>query len=109
MPMTMPSTMLLGMKTTISVTGDVRDRLARLARRHGRSLGEEIAALVEAAEAAAFWDRVAEGYADMQERGLAVVMHDDYPEYAHLRVGALPAEGEHNDDAKPAARARRRA
>ena len=84
------------MKTTISVSGDVRDRLARLARQHGRSLGEEIAALVDAAEAAAFWDGVTQGYAETYERDLAVVVHDEYPEYAHLRVGPLPAEGEHN-------------
>jgi hypothetical protein len=42
-----------------------------------------------------FWDRVAQGYAD--ERRLAMVRHDDYPEYALQRVGPIPAEGAHND------------
>jgi hypothetical protein len=55
---------------------------------------------VEAAEAAEFWDEVAKGYAETYERDLAVVVHDEYPEYAHLRIGPLPAEGEHNDDTK---------
>jgi hypothetical protein len=96
------------MKTTISVSGEVRDRLASLAHRHGRSLGEQIEAMLEAAEATAFWDRVAQGYADASERGLTAVVHDDYPEYAHLRVGPIPAEGEHNEDSKPFARARRK-
>lgn len=36
--------------TTVEIDEQVRDRLRALAQRHGRNLGEEIAALVERAE-----------------------------------------------------------
>lgn len=40
---------------TIRADRRVRDRLARLAARHGHSLGQELAELVEAAEEDAWW------------------------------------------------------
>jgi hypothetical protein len=100
--------MLMTMKTTVSLDSGVRDRLAALAIHHGRTMGEEIAAMVAVAEEREFWDEVSARYADIQAAGMDVVVHDDYPEYAHLRVGDVPAEGEHND-ATPAAKRRRRA
>jgi hypothetical protein len=100
--------MLIGMKTTVSLDSGVRDRLAALAIRHGRTMGEEIASMVEATEAQEFWNEVTTRYADVQAAGMDVVVHDDYPEYAHLKVGDVPAEGEHNDPA-PTPKRRRRA
>jgi hypothetical protein len=94
MPARMPISMLTGMKTTVSLTDEVRDRLAALAARHGRTMGEEIAAMVERAEYDVFWADVEAGY---EGGGMRVVIHDDYPEYAHLRRPDVPAEGEHND------------
>jgi len=104
MAVTMPASMLAGMKTTVSLTDEVRNRLAALAARHGRTMGEEIAAMVERAEYDVFWADVALGY----EGAMRVVVHDDYPEYAHLRRPDVPAEGEHNDPpvAQPARRRR---
>src|SRR5262252_4059217 len=72
----MPASMLAGMKTTVSLTDEVRNRLAALAARHGRTMGEEIAAMVERAEYDVFWADVALGY----EGAMRVVVHDDYPE-----------------------------
>jgi len=108
MAQTMAYAMLVAMKTTVSLDGDVRDRLAALAARHRRTMGDQIAAMVEAAEKREFWDRVSSGYADVQTVGGDVVIHDDYPEYAHLRVGEIPAEGDHNVELPTPAKARRR-
>jgi hypothetical protein len=83
----------------------VRDRLALLAARHGRTMGEQIAVMVERAEYDLFWSDAAAGYDD----GSRVVVHDDYPEYAHLRRPDVAAEGQHNDPPAAARRRRRRA
>jgi len=109
MALTMAYAMLVAMKTTVSLDAGVRDRLAALAARHRRTMGEQIAAMVEAAEERDFWDRVSSGYAEIQAVGADVVIHDDYREYAHLRVGEIPSEGEHNEEAPPKARRRRTA
>jgi predicted transcriptional regulator len=108
MPRAMPIDMLVAMKTTVSLESSLRDRLAELAARHGRTMGEQIAAMVEVAEGHDFWDRVSAGYADLAQ-GVEVVVHDDYPEYAHLRVGRIAAEGEHNEPDRKPRRARRAA
>jgi hypothetical protein len=67
-------------------------------------LGEEIAALAEAANERDFWDGVSAGYADVQWATGPEVVQDEYPEYAHLGVGDIPAEGPHNE-APPSAAA----
>jgi predicted transcriptional regulator len=105
--MAMPKTMLDGMKTTVSLTDEVRNRLAALAARNGRTMGEEIAAMVDRAEYDVFWADVAAGYDDAASAGVPMVVHDDYPEYAHMRRPEVPAEGAHNEPA-PATRPRRR-
>ncbi|MGH3680026.1 MAG: hypothetical protein ACRDT2_07215 [Natronosporangium sp.] len=52
------------MKTTITVDSTVRDRLSALVHHHHhRALGDELAALLDDAEARHFWERVSEGYA----------------------------------------------
>jgi hypothetical protein len=93
----MPKAILLTMETTVSLDGGIRDRLVALATRHGCTTEEEIAAMVAAAEEREFWDEVSTRYADIQAAGTDVVLHDDYPEYAHLRVGDVAAEGKHSD------------
>jgi hypothetical protein len=79
------------MKTTVSLDSDLRDRLAASAARHNRTMAEEIEALLEAADEREFWVNVQRGYAVGD-----VMIDDDYPEYAHLSVGKIPAEGAHN-------------
>jgi hypothetical protein len=82
-------------KTTISVDSRVRDRLAALAARHGRPLGEEIEVLLDIAEQGEFWLRVSAGYA----HDPAVAAHDEFPEYADLPVSPpLPTPPEMLDD-----------
>jgi hypothetical protein len=83
------------MKTTISVSTRTRDRLAALASRHERTLGDQLDALLDEAEDRAYWDDVSAGYAALPPE-LDVVVADEYPEYAHHRVGPIPADGEHN-------------
>jgi len=95
MPASMPIDMLLSMKTTISVSTRTRDRLAALASRHERTLGEQLDALIDEAEERAYWDDVSAGYAALP-RGLDIVVADEYPEYAEHRVGPIPADGDHN-------------
>ncbi len=109
MPLVMAIAMLSGMKTTVSLDTETRDRLAALATLHGRTMGEQIAAMVEAAEDQDFWNQVSRGYADIQAVGADVVVHDDYPEYAHLSAGEIPAEGDHNEEPPPRTRRRRTA
>ena len=46
--------------TTLKLDDSVRDRLRTLAHRHGRTMGEEVAALVSQAEQAELWT----GYRD---------------------------------------------
>jgi len=99
--------MLSGMKTTISLDAAVRDRLASLAVRHGRTMGEQIVVMIEAAEEQEFWVNVSAGYADIAAGGVEIVVHDDYPEYAHLRVEPVAAEGGHNAPDTPPTRGRR--
>jgi macrodomain Ter protein organizer (MatP/YcbG family) len=43
------------MDTTLKISVEARDRLRVLANRHGRTLGEEVAALVEAEEQRQMW------------------------------------------------------
>jgi hypothetical protein len=52
--------------TTIKVDTAVRDRLAALAKASGRTLGQEVAALVERAEQGSFWDDIAHDYDRLQ-------------------------------------------
>jgi PemK-like, MazF-like toxin of type II toxin-antitoxin system len=78
----MPKDVLVGMaKTTISLDTTVRDRLAALARRHGRPLGEELAVLLHYAEGREFWDEVSVGCAhpDPSEEPA-----EEFPEYRAL-------------------------
>ena len=75
--------MLSGMaKTTISVDSEVRDRLAALAEKHGRPMGEEISLLIDLAEARDFWTEVSVGYSHGAADETSDV--DEFPEYAHL-------------------------
>lgn len=89
--------MLVGMaKTTISIESMIRDRLAALAARHGRPLGEEIAVLLDIAERQDFWLQVSAGYAHDPATGHA---DDDFPEYADLPPSpSLPTPPEMLDD-----------
>jgi hypothetical protein len=86
------------MKTTVSLEAELRDRLAALAARRGRTMGAQIAAMVQAAEEEDFWDGVSAGYAETGRTNLDVVVNDDYPEHAHLRVGDIHAQGAHNEE-----------
>jgi antitoxin MazE7 len=52
--------------TTIKVDTAVRDRLAALAKESGRTLGQEVAVLVERAEQGSFWDDIAHDYERLQ-------------------------------------------
>jgi hypothetical protein len=92
--------MLNGMKTTISVSARTRDRLAALASRHGRTLGEQLDVLIDEAEERTFWADVSHGYAAVPS-GLDVVVDDEYPEYSQHRVGPIAAEGDHNAASEP--------
>jgi hypothetical protein len=53
--------------TTIKVDMDVRDRLAGRARRHGRSAGDELAALMDRIEAIEAWSQAATDYDTLPE------------------------------------------
>jgi hypothetical protein len=55
--------------TTMKVTKDVRDRLAKLARRHDRSLGAELTAMVALAEEREWWQGAGEAVARLQADG----------------------------------------
>lgn len=59
--------------TTIKVDSAVRDRLAVLAERDGRSLGDEVAALVALRERQQWFDRLRQAVDSMTE--------DDWAEY----------------------------
>lgn len=50
----------------MKVASDVRNRLARLASRHGRPLGAELAALVAAAEEREWWQAAEEAAARLE-------------------------------------------
>lgn len=52
--------------TTMKVTTELRDRLARLARRHDRSLGAELSAIVALAEEREWWQAVEAAAARLQ-------------------------------------------
>jgi hypothetical protein len=95
MPIGMPLGMLMSMKTTIGVSTKTRDRLAALASRHERTLGEQLDALIDEAEERAYWDDVSAGYSALPI-GLDIVVADEYPEYAEHHVGPILADGDHN-------------
>jgi hypothetical protein len=53
--------------TTIKVDTHVRDRLAGRARRHGRSAGDELAALLDRMDAIEAWSQAATDYDALPE------------------------------------------
>lgn len=76
--------MLRGMaKTTISVDTKTRDRLAELANRHHRPLGEELAALLDDAERRDFWNGIAQSYERPHEQPYDAA--EEFPEYRDLK------------------------
>ncbi|HZN72507.1 MAG TPA: hypothetical protein VFC00_12625 [Micromonosporaceae bacterium] len=74
--------------TKVEIDDQVRDRLRALAQRHGRNMGEEIAALVELAEQADMW----QGYRGAMD-GLSPAIRSDSD--AHARAALLAATEEH--------------
>jgi predicted transcriptional regulator len=84
--------------TTIRVESEVRDRLAALATAHGRSLGEELAAILDDLT----WRQIAEDYQRLSEGELAdyleeagTVMSADLDELAASAAEEYP---EYNPD-----------
>jgi hypothetical protein len=53
--------------TTIKVDTDVRDRLAVRARHHGRTAGDELAAMMDRLEAIEAWSQAATDYDALPE------------------------------------------
>jgi hypothetical protein len=53
--------------TTIKVDTGVRDRLAKLARRNGRTAGDELAALLDRMDAIEAWSQAATDYDTLPE------------------------------------------
>lgn len=94
----MPDVMLQAMaKTTISVDVKTRDRLAALANRHHRPLGEELAALLDEAERRDFWAEVSAGYQLQPAEPYDAA--DEFPEYRDMTgPGALPTPPDLADD-----------
>jgi hypothetical protein len=56
----------MGAMTTMKLSVDVRDRLMALATTHGRTLGAELAALVEEAEERDWWGNAKQAAARLQ-------------------------------------------
>ena len=66
--------------TTIKVDTDVRDRLAGRARRHGRTAGDELAAVLDRLDAIEAWSQAASDYDALPEEARAeLAQHADHP------------------------------
>lgn len=72
---------ILAAMTTLKIDDAVRDRLRARAQRHGRTMGEEVAALVESAEQAEMWAT----YGDAR-RSLSTESQDLLAEHAAMAL-----------------------
>lgn len=97
----MPDDMLTGMaKTTMTVDSAIRDRLAALAKRHHRSLGAELAALLDVVERRDFWADVSMAYEHQPAEPYDAF--DEFPEYRDLKAPPLATPPDLQDDAQAA-------
>lgn len=92
--------------TTIKVDLQTRDRLADLAKREGRTIGEEVAYLAERGERERFLEEVRAGYARLQDDPAA---WEDYQAEQELWAQASLADlgsaaAEYPEYNKPASR-----
>jgi macrodomain Ter protein organizer (MatP/YcbG family) len=65
--------------TTLKIEESVRDRLRALAQRYGRTMGEQVAAMVDQAEQAEMWRGYRDAMASLNEATRAeIAVHASY-------------------------------